>query len=825
MVKPEPNEPAQSTAFSEVVVQRLLDAQYFQNQQLQALIQRQQDKTLALILPQPNVPILSGNPVEYWTFIRALENLIDKKTASESARLYYLDSGYRTARKLLYKTYGSSYKIASAWVRKLTIGPAIKAKDGEALRGFAIALASCKNSLTEIGYLNKLENPNTFKTIVQRLPFGLSQKWHDIANNITETQDREITIADLSDFVSARARATSHAIFGDISSQAPQPHGGPGVRRRSQPLMRSSFARNMSTSHNGNVYEERNSQVHRKCLSCKSDHWLLQCSNFKETSLAARWQLVTSRGLCANCLVAGHSANSYPKREFWRVTGCNGKHSSYLHPKSQLSVPVGCISSSSITEPRAQTRNQENGQPAFNGHVKGRNDDRSSATSLAIVPVKVKAPDSDLIVETYAFLDNGSNVSFCSEDLTNQLGLSGRPTSLQLTTMDREESRIAAQIFSLQVTDLEEENLVELPCMFTRTKLPVSLKNGAHQEEIDRWPHLSRVRIPKIDSNVRRLIGSDVPEVLEPKEVRRSNGGPYASRTMLGWVVNGPLGRAQASTPANANFIRGDAELTEQFRSYCNMEFNDSVYSNNSSMSSNNKRALEIMSKTAFLREGPNEIALPWKEETPYLENNKIVTEHRLRSLKKRLLLNPDLLVKYKECIEDLLKKGYAISTPATPTSRKTWYLPHHGVVHPAKPGKVRMVFDCSAKYWGRSLNDQLLQGPDLTNTLVGVLTRFRQEPIAIMSDNEAMFHLVRVRPDDSEALRFLWWPHGDLTLQPQEYKMKVHLFGGVSSPSCANFAPQKTADDIQKEFSPETIDTVKRNFYVDDCLKPVGSK
>lgn len=239
--------------------------------------------------------------------------------------------------------------------------------------------------------------------------------------------------------------------------------------------------------------------------------------------------------------------------------------------------------------------------------------------------------------------------------------------------MDREESRSAAQIVSLQVTDLEEENLVQLPRVFTRTKLRASVKNGAQQVDIDRWPHLSGVRIPKINSNVGLLTGSDVPEVLEPKEVRPSNGKPYASRTILGLVVNGPLGRAQASTPATVNFIRANAELTEQFRSYCNMEFNDSVYSNNSSMSSNDKRALEIMSKTAILREGYYEIALPWKEETPYLENNKRVAEHRLRSLKKCLLLNLDLLVKYKECIEDLLEEGYAISTPATPTSRKTW--------------------------------------------------------------------------------------------------------------------------------------------------------
>ena len=77
----------------------------------------------------------------------------------------------------------------------------------------------CKNTLTEIGYLNKLENPDTLRAIVLGLPFGLRQKWRDVADNITETQSREITIADLSNFVSAKSRAATHAVFGDISSQ------------------------------------------------------------------------------------------------------------------------------------------------------------------------------------------------------------------------------------------------------------------------------------------------------------------------------------------------------------------------------------------------------------------------------------------------------------------------------------------------------------------------------------------------------------------------------------------------------------------------------
>ena len=93
------------------------------------------------------------------------------------------------------------------------------------------------------------------------------------------------------------------------------------------------------------------------------------------------------------------------------------------------------------------------------------------------------------------------------------------------------------------------------------------------------------------------------------------------------------------------------------------------------------------------------------------------------------------------------------------------------------------------------------------------------------MADVEAMLHQVRVRPSDCDALWFLWWPDGNLDNEPQEYQMRVHLFGGASSPSCANFALKKTTQDNKTEFHLETIKTVECNFYVEDCLKSVSSE
>jgi len=54
---------------------------------------------------------------------------------------------------------------------------------------------------------------------------------------------------------------------------------------------------------------------------------------------------------------------------------------------------------------------------------------------------------------------------------------------------------------------------------------------------------------------------------------------------------------------------------------------------------------------------------------------------------------------------------------------------------------------------------------------------------------------------------------------------MNVHLFGGTWSPSCCNFALRHVALDNQREFSSDTVNTVLRNFYVDDCLKSVENE
>ncbi|KAK7884411.1 hypothetical protein WMY93_027534 [Mugilogobius chulae] len=127
--------------------------------------------------------------------------------------------------------------------------------------------------------------------------------------------------------------------------------------------------------------------------------------------------------------------------------------------------------------------------------------------------------------------------------------------------------------------------------------------------------------------------------------------------------------------------------------------------------------------------------------------------------------------------MNEMISEGYAeeITVQEREENGKIWYIPHHAVYHPRKKS-LRIVFDCGATFKGTSLNQHLLQGPNLTSALLGVLLRFRKETVAFMGDVKAMFHQVKVAECDRDFLRFLWWPEGDLSRQVAMFRMTVHL-------------------------------------------------
>ena len=170
------------------------------------------------------------------------------------------------------------------------------------------------------------------------------------------------------------------------------------------------------------------------------------------------------------------------------------------------------------------------------------------------------------------------------------------------------------------------------------------------------------------------------------------------------------------------------------------------------------KRALSVLKNDTFHDGERYIVPMLWNDKESTLPNNFFSSLAQLKSLEKRLDKDPSLREKYAETIREDIQKGYVIAVKAhDPKSRADceWYLPHHPVLNPNKPGKVRRVLNGASKCHGASLNKSLLVGPDLLQNLIFVILRFRQHKYAISADIEGMFLQVGVREEDQPSLRF----------------------------------------------------------------------
>ena len=148
------------------------------------------------------------------------------------------------------------------------------------------------------------------------------------------------------------------------------------------------------------------------------------------------------------------------------------------------------------------------------------------------------------------------------------------------------------------------------------------------------------------------------------------------------------------------------------------------------------------------------------------------------------------------------------------PAPEKIWYLPQHLVQNPNKPGKIRPVANAASKYRGQSLNSNLLTGPDLLNSLLGILLRFREHPVAILADIESMFMQIAVKQEDQSALRFFWSKNNFI----MQYPFTRLIFGVTCSTSMAIFVLNQCAKDKAENF-PKAFRAKTKQFYMDDYV------
>ena len=152
------------------------------------------------------------------------------------------------------------------------------------------------------------------------------------------------------------------------------------------------------------------------------------------------------------------------------------------------------------------------------------------------------------------------------ESLAMKLGVVGPRIEVSLSTIKKDCNPTSCHTVCLEIMDMDEINMIELPEVLTKEKLNIFTDGVACQDGANRWSNLSGIHVPeRINAEVELLIGQDVPEVLEPSEIRSCRGnGPYATKTKFGWTLNWHSG------VRDVNFVRADKVLSQQFHHFMN---------------------------------------------------------------------------------------------------------------------------------------------------------------------------------------------------------------------------------------------------------------
>ncbi|XP_059931369.1 uncharacterized protein LOC132474599 [Gadus macrocephalus] len=277
-------------------------------------------------------------------------------------------------------------------------------------------------------------------------------------------------------------------------------------------------------------------------------------------------------------------------------------------------------------------------------------------TTLKSLQVSVKADE-------HTGADPGSSATFCTENLLNKLNIRGKRTNILLRTMNQEQSVITYMANGIEVSALNENNFIALPEVYTQKSMPVDTDSILKTEELARWPYLSEIQIPKIKAEVELLIGNNAPKAIEPWEIINSReNGPYAVKTLLGWVVNGPLDDSvmtdssghQKVTVNRTSVPKLEDLIVQQY----NHDFNEKL--DDKEMSIEDKRFIKIAEQSITLKDGHYSLDLPFRKERPVMPNNYQVAEQRLIGLKRKFKRNETFRNEYTEFMEDVISNGHA---------------------------------------------------------------------------------------------------------------------------------------------------------------------
>ncbi|XP_024887379.1 uncharacterized protein LOC112464560 [Temnothorax curvispinosus] len=549
----------------------------------------------------------------------------------------------------------------------------------------------------------------------------------------------------------------------------------------------------------------------RRCYLCQGQHLIYSCKQFLGLSVEDRIRKIKRLRLCLNCLRNDHfsrDCRSGSCRE------CGERHNTLCHIVKRASCSSAdsaggsadrsrkssgtTLCSVADTEMGASTSNNESSGNMSVQHARGER--KQVLMSTAIVNIESNNNDNQLRV----LLDSASEVNFITLAACNRLNIKLESVCESINGLNNMSCAIK---YGCQISMKSRMSKFELSlCCLVVPKITKNLPSFSIKISKLSIPENLKLADPFFynPGHIDALIGGEFfLQLLEAGKIELGNGLPALQNTKLGWIVSGPVpqhliaSRTTNHQPSNNHVCL----VTEE--QYCENHFANTT-----------KRDAS----------GRFVVRLPFRENRAQLGQSRDIAMKRLICLERKFQREPELYKLYSEFMREYIDLNHMSKVTGDARIPNPVYLPHHGVLRESSTTtKLRVVFNASSKTTsGISLNDTLMKGPNLQDSIINIMLRFRLHAVAITADLRKMYRQVLVHEDDRDYQRILW---RFSPIDPvDDYRLNTVTYGQTSASHQAISSVQQQAKDGASRFELASR-ILLEDSYVDDIITGADSE
>ena len=585
----------------------------------------------------------------------------------------------------------------------------------------------------------------------------------------------------------------------------------------------------------------------------QTGHRTAVCNEFRALAQKDKQEFLNKNSLCLKCSY-NHKTEECTLPDRIRCSVCNGNHVTILHGLTATTGggPGGATgatpAAAGATPPTIVSRRTTRGDSS-DGECVG-----VPFSKTLLVSLRHK-DNPGKIIKCCVMLDDQSHHTFTDEYVVKSLGLQPPRCEYNLETLAGLTYRVQGfAVSDLQIKGIRGEEWYDLPVSYTGGHIPDSRAERATRTIVEGIPSLAHLAHLFEEENpvpqTLLLVGLDM--AWSSKTHCEGKYPPFAHKTILGWSIVNTLPREELPRDSLAFQMAGTSHAEKAFRGSivrdvmfqatprflerheCLSNMSDVFQTREDdeelAWSRDDDTFIGLLKEgTTVGEDGTLQIPLPIKPlplDCP-LSRNEPPMFHRNKATLVRAARDETMLNRTTAAMKRHLELGHVEKVPQEDllSSRSKCTLPTVLVVQ-EKKDSVRITLDGGASYKGMSLNDMLYSGPDLNNSLRGVLHRFRTLTVAFSLDIKHMYNCFLVPPEQRDMLRFHWWDDNDPSKGIALYRSRVHPFGLRSSGGVAMFALKFLAALARETgaLGERECRFLEEAFYMDDGMDSLAS-